>query len=421
MIQMKNVITLLLLCVVASSVQAAGFRVALQSAKQQGMGHVGVGLDTGPANIFFNPGAMALSESNGISINGSAVMPNVDYNMPGTTYQTSLEDNVGTPFAAYGSFNLSESIAGGIGVYTPYGNKVEWPDNWAGRYASQSVDLKSIFIQPTLSVALNDKFGIGAGFIYALGEVTLERGIPITTAGEEPDVTLETDGFANGMGYNVGAYYRPTDEISFGFNYRSKVEVEAEDGIVTTENIPTTAQPLFDATRFDATLPLPAEMAIGAGWEVTEKFTLAADLNYTFWNSYESLDFYFNGNLGDSNGNPAEPDVSVNSQDWEDSWTVKLGGDYSVNEKFALRAGGYYDFSPIPDENLAPITPDADRYGITGGFTFNPSQKFSIDGSILYINGEERTVLASESNLGLGQRYKNTAFAPALGINYSFN
>ena len=418
---MKNVITLLLLCVAASSVQAAGFRVALQSAKQQGMGHIGVGLDTGPASIFFNPGAMSVSDNTGLSISGSAVMANVDYNLPGSTYQTSLEDNIGTPFAAYGSFKLSENIAGGLGVYTPYGNKVEWPNDWAGRYASQAVDLKSIFIQPTLSVALNDKLGIGAGFIYALGEVTLERGIPLTTAGDEPDITLETDGYATGMGYNVGVFYEPTDKMSFGVNYRSEVEVEAEDGIVSFEDIPNSAAPLFNASAFDATLPLPAEFAVGAGWKATDKLTLGADFNYVFWNSYESLDFFFNGNVGDTNGDPSEPDVSVNPQNWSDAWTIKLGGDYSVNQKFAVRAGGYYDFTPIPDENLSPITPDADRFGITGGFTFNPTDQFSIDGSVLYINGEERTVLPGESNLGFGQRYKNTALVPGLGINYSFN
>lgn len=417
---MKNIITLLLLCVAASSLQAAGFRVALQSVKQQGMGHVGVGLDTGPAAIFFNPGALALSDNTGISVNGSAVISNIDYNMPGTTYKSSLVDNVGTPFAAYGSFELNDQMVGGLGIYTPYGNKVEWPNDWAGRYLSQSVDLKAIFIQPTLSYAVNDKFGIGAGLTYALGEVTLERGIPLTTMGEEPDIMLESDGFVSGIGYNAGMFYRPTDEISFGVNYRSEIELEAENGTVTFEDIPTIAQPSFDASAFDAALPLPAELAFGAGWDVSDELTLGVDLNYTFWSSYESLDFYFNGNVGNTDGDISSPDVSVNPQNWEDSWTLKLGGDYTVNEQFAVRAGGYYDFSPVPDATLSPITPDTDRYGLTGGLSYNPNNQFSIDGSLLYINGD-RTVLASENNANFGQKYKSTAVVPGLGVNYNFN
>jgi len=413
-IRMKKVFGLLVFALLATATYGAGFRVALQSTKQQAMGHVGAGMKVGPSSVFFNPGALALMEKGGVSLSGSAVLGHVSYNQPGTSITSELVDNVGTPFAIYGNFNINEKLAGGLGVYTPYGNKVEWPDDWTGRGISQLVDLKSIFIQPTLSYQLGEKVGIGAGLIYAVGEVTLERGIPALTTVPEPDISLATDGFASGIGFNAGFFYEPTDDMSFGLNYRSKVEVEAEQGIVTTTNIPASAAGLFSGTRFDATLPLPAEVAIGAGWKVSERFTLGADINYIVWSQYKELKFDYNGPIGGST-------ETIIPQNWEDAVTLKLGGQYMASESLTLRGGGYYDYTPIPDATLAPITPDANRLGLTAGGSYTPGDKLSVDASVLYLRGEERTVLASENIAGFGQRYLNTSVVPSLGFGYSFN
>lgn len=395
----------------ASSSHAAGFRVALQSAKQLGMAHTGAGQNLGAESIFFNPGAVAMNEKGNISVSGNAIFANTKFNTPGSTYTTAIEDNIGTPFAAYGSMKLNDQWAAGLGVYTPFGNTVEWQEDWAGRFISQKVELQSIFIQPTVSYKVNDKLGIGAGFIYQLGTVDLTRAVPITST-PEPSVNLQNDDFATGYGYNLGVYYQVDEQVSVGINYRSRVDADLEDGNVTINNLPT-GVPGFTATKVNAELPLPAELTIGTGLEINEKITLAADMNYTFWSSYETLTFNYNGDLGGS------PTTAI-PQEWDDTWTVRLGGDYAANDKLNLRAGAYYDFSPVPDANLSPITPDTDRLGLTAGVSYYASNQFSVDGGFLYLKGKERTVQASESVFGFGQRYNISTAIPSLGLNYSF-
>ncbi len=411
---MKKILTIAFLVVLSSSVYAAGFRVALQSARQLGMGHVGVGMQLGAESIFFNPGALGLAEKGNISVSGNAVLANTQFNSPGSNYVAELEDNTGTPFAAYGSFRINEHLSAGLGVYTPFGSTVEWPDNWAGRGVSQLVDLSAIFIQPTLAFKMTDKVAFGVGFIYAMGDVTLKRGVPSITSSPEPDVTLETDKSASGIGFNMGLFVEPTENVSYGISYRTQVDMEAEDGLVTVDNVPSSAASLFQATRFNAKLPLPAELSFGISGNPTDRLTLAADMNYNFWSDYEQLKFDYDAVLGGSAS-------TVVPQEWQDSWTTRIGVNYLASRKFNVRGGMYYDFSPIPDNTLSPITPDADRLGLTTGFTFNPNDRFAIDGSFLYINGKERTVQASENQFGFGQRYKITAMVPSFGINYSFN
>jgi len=412
---MKKLIGLVILTIMATQVQAAGFRVALQSAKQTGMAHVGVGMNLGPESIFFNPGALAHSDRGGISFTGSAVMSTTTYNLPGTAVTSELEDNIGTPIALYASHKFSDKLAGGLGIYTPYGNRVEWENDWAGRFISQSIDLKAFFIQPTLSYKLSDKIGIGAGLIYAAGTVELQRAVPITNE-IEPDLLLETDGAASGIGYNAGIYLQASENVSLGVDYRSKIEVDAEDGTITKLNFPDAqaVNSVFTATAFNATLPLPAELAFGGAVKANDRLTIAADANLIFWNAYESLDFEFNGTVGGEMS-------SINPQNWEDAWTIKLGGQYAASDKIDLRAGAYLDYTPIPDATLTPITPDSDRLNFSFGGTVRPSDQFSIDAALLIVNGEERTVEQSESVYDFAQRYRVGAVVPSLGLNYGFN
>lgn len=412
---MKKQISILFLLFFAGQLYAGGFRVALQSARQIGMGHVGTGMKLGPESIFFNPGAVALSEKQGVSISGNGVFSNVQYNSPLSDYVAKQVENVSTPVAAYGSFNVTDRLVAGLGFYTPYGSRSEWPENWEGQYISQLIDLKVLYFQPTISYKVNDKLGIGAGLIYSTGNVELKRGIPIDTqAGETPDATLEAK--ASGYGFNAGISYTVDDDLTLGINYRSKVDVEAEDGTIsfTNDRIPVSAAQAFTAKRFSASIPLPAELTFGSGLEVNDRLTIASDFNYYFWSAYKELKFKYDGLVGGKN-------ESITPHLWEDSWAVRLGLQYVATDKLNLRGGAIYDSEVAPDATLSPVTPDQARYSFTGGFTFKPTDKLAIDGAIDYVNGIERTVYRQNNVAGFGQRYKSSAIIPSLGINYSFN
>jgi long-subunit fatty acid transport protein len=43
---------------------------------------------------------------------------------------------------------------------------------------------------------------------------------------------------------------------------------------------------------------------------------------------------------------------------WDNTIRLSLGGEYQLNEPLTLRAGFYYDPSPIPDNTFSPLIPD---------------------------------------------------------------
>ena len=51
----------------------------------------------------------------------------------------------------------------GLGLFTPFGQKTEYDDNWVGRYHSQRTSLQTVDIDPVVAYRISDAFSIGAG------------------------------------------------------------------------------------------------------------------------------------------------------------------------------------------------------------------------------------------------------------------
>ncbi|ALI99098.1 OmpP1/FadL family transporter [Rufibacter tibetensis] len=398
----------------AGVAQAGGFQANLQGQKQIGMGHTGTGLALDHSSIFFNPGALAHLRQNGIQLGVSALSAKIAYREPSPGFSEAMTDNpISTPFQVYASFGKEESpLRYGIGVYTPYGSSVNWGRNWQGRFGLNELTLKTIFIQPTISYRISDKLGFGAGFVYAIGNVNLQRSIPLQNANYF-ESGVELDGATSGFGYNLGVYFKPSEKLSFGLTYRSKVEMEIEGGDVTFSlpNSPVVTSQ-FQATKFDAKLPLPANITLGIGFKPTEALTIAVDVQRVQWSAYKSLRFDYNAPVRGEN-------FTEGSRNYEDVFIYRVGAQYQLSDILTLRAGAYYDKSPVQAGYLTPETPDADSRGVSAGLTLALSEKVDLDASFLYINKKERTDAANLSG-GVAGTFKSVAYIPGVGINYKF-
>ncbi len=390
---------------------AGGYQVNLAGQRQIGMGHTGTGLALDNASIFFNPGAMSHIRENGVTIGGSAIFSKIAYRAIEPSNAEARTDNpAGTPFQVYGTFGITEKLKAGLGVYTPFGSTVKWGNTWTGRFGLEQLKLSAIYIQPTLSYKISDKLGIGAGFTYVLGSVNLQRSIPVQDQ-QGNYGHAELDGDATGVGYNLGIYFAPTEKISLGLSYRSRVDVDVEEGDATFR-VPASLDARFPDTKFAASLPLPASLTLGIGIKPTDKLTLAVDVSHVGWSAYKSLRFDYEQPVNGA-------DFTENARNYEDSYIYRIGAEYNVTDALALRAGAYYDSSPVEEGYLTPETPDADARGISGGIGYNLSEKLSIDASFLYINRKERTDLSDKSG-GIGGTYKAVAYIPGIGLNYKF-
>ncbi|OAB81725.1 OmpP1/FadL family transporter [Cochleicola gelatinilyticus] len=413
---MKKSLLLAVLILATAVTYAGGYRVSLQGNKSLAMGHTGVAV-VSSESVFFNPAGLVYMEDKfSVSVGGFGVFSNVSYQNERTGDFAETDSPVGTPLYAYLSYKANDWLAFGLGVYTPYGSTVEYEDDWAGSHLVNNIDLAAIYIQPTVSLKFNEYLSVGGGPIYVTGSVNFNRNLNRTLTdldGNRSEVTIDASG-VNSWGWVAGLMFNPTEDLSIGFNYRSEIILEAEDGEADFENIPNSPLTPFSDTTFDAELPLPAELTVGLSYEFCDKWLFAFDFNRTFWDVYNSLDIDF--------ANAAVPD-SQNPRNYKNSSIYRFGLQYEATKMFTLRAGYYFDESPVQAGYFAPETPRNDSNNFTGGLTVNVGNHFQIDASFLYSRFKE--VDASYNfyqengvNVPFRGTYKSNAFSPGLGITY---
>jgi long-chain fatty acid transport protein len=388
---------------------AGGFKIGLQGQKQLGMGHTGVGFAQDAATIYFNPAGMSFV---GSQFTGGmfTLIPSTSFLEKGTNTITNATSQVFTPFEVFATTKLSNRINFGVGVYTPFGSGIMYPTDWSGRNILHRIDLKAIFIQPTLSLRLSNNFSLGAGFIYSTGSVLLEKDLPIVSGPNQDIANAQLKGHATGIGFNAGAYLKASEKFNIGVTYHSKVKMSVKEGTAVFENIPSALTSNFpNGNTFKTDLPLPSELAAGISYKASPRTTIAIDMNYTFWNSFDSLGF-------DYAKNSASLTDAKSQRLYKNAIAVRAGIQYNASKNVMLRVGGFYDQTPVQDGYVAPELPDNDKLGLTCGASFKCSKRLSLDMSFLYEHLGPREQTNKET--GLSGTFKTKAIAPGIGINY---
>ncbi|MCU4165206.1 OmpP1/FadL family transporter [Carboxylicivirga caseinilyticus] len=406
---MKKIFMWAICAMIGINTYAEGYQVNLQGNRQTGMGHTGTGLLMGASSMHFNPGALSfLNDKYEFSLGGSAIFSKNTFQKQAPSVYEAYSDNpMGTPLYFYGAAKVSDKLAIGLSVTTPYGNSLSWGKDWDGRLLIQDISLRAIFIQPTVSYQLTEKLGIGVGFVAANGNVDLNKALPIYDQnGVEGSVNLTGNTWA--YGFNAGISFKATDALTVGLDYRSKILMKVDGGDATF-TVPAAVSGLYPNTKFNAELPMPSNLTFGIGYQLSEKLLLAFDLQHVGWSAYQSLDFDFEAE--------SVPD-SHNQRDFENTLIYRVGAQYSLVDNFQLRAGIYYDSTPIPEDLLTPETPGTNKIGISAGFTWNVTEKLAVDGSLLYIHGQTREDGYAPSDF-YGTYYTN-AVIPGIGLTYSF-
>lgn len=411
---MKKILLVLTGFLVASSVYAGGFRVSIQGQRALAMGHTGVAVVNSAELAFFNPAGLVYLENKlNVSAGATGIISNTKFQNLDTRQAFETDNPIGTPINLYATYKINEKFSAGIAVYTPYGSRVEWPNDWAGGFLVNSIELSAIFINPVISFKVNDALSIGGGPIYAIGGVNFNRNIELqpgnSTASTSGPTSIEVNSEGvTSWGWKASILFRPSEKLNIGASYQSRIDISAENGEVSFQNFPGEAP----NTNFNATLPLPAEITLGLSYQLNEKLLLAFDFNRAYWGAYRSLDLFF-----------TDPDLSpsINPRNYNDADTYRIGAQYDLNSKFTFRAGYYFDESPVASGFFSPETPRNDSNAFTGGISYNVNENLAIDASFLFIYFDEIDESFDSPNDGFprfGGTYKSNVFAPGLGITY---
>jgi long-chain fatty acid transport protein len=387
------------------------------------MGRAGTGVASpckDGSGMFFNPAGIGLPTGVTVASVGSTfIVPSGDFTDATTGEVSTLEDHVYPVPSLYLVHGFSEQVSAGLGVFAPYGLATEWPENSQGRFLGYYSNVKGIYVQPTVAIALGKKLTVGLGADLGYAEVGLKQHVDLSEQEAAPGVTFANLGVASGtdfadasldgtdltMGYHLGAIYQVTSRVSVGVRYMSKQTADVSDGEATFEQIETglvlaPGNPLglpagtpIDAlvagqfepggSLVDQTgtveIPFPAQLSIGVTLKATDKWTLLVDMQKTYWEAFDVLPLSFEL-LGDR---PLVENFG-NTIGW------RFGTEYAVSPKAVVRLGFITHDAAAPDETVTPNLPEGPRSEFTAGFGTRFGESLGLDLAYQYIDQADR-------------------------------
>lgn len=407
---MKRILFTLLLSV-PLLLSAQGFQVNLQGQKQSAMAGAGSALILDESTVFFNPGGMSMVKVNAVSGGMNPLWFKSAFNRSTTDKTEYVKNRIATPLAAYAIWGPNEAKwKVGLGVYTPFGGLVDWGDSWSGKYTIISLDLKAIYVQPTVSYRITERLGIGAGFVFNHGEVNLQRGLPISFI-DGKDAHAQLKGRGKGYGWNAGVYYSIPDLMSISLVHHSKVVTKLNNGDAIFTVPDAIASSFPNANTFNAKLPLPSTTILGLAFPINEQISIAVDASFVNWKVYKELAFDYAENT------PLLQDTKSDRK-YGNGGSLKIGIQHKTTDKLSLRAGTAYVMTPVKDGYVTPEAPDANRFILSAGLGYAITQKCELNVSFLYEDIQARTQTNLETKLS--GTFKTHVLAPGLSIGYKW-
>jgi long-chain fatty acid transport protein len=403
-------VTILGIAAFSSISSAAGFRLPDQDAAAMGMGGAFVGQADNPSAVWYNPAGITQLGGTRVSAGVLAIYPVMSHeNMNGTTDVS--ERNVFLPVQLFATDKVNDRVSLGLGITSPFGLSTNWSDSSATSNVATLSRVKTIDINPNIAYKINDGLSVAAGVDYMILQATMNKLLPIGNA------LFRLNGDGTGLGANAGVKYNATDQLNLGLSYRSRVKIKV-DGTAEVR------APLGLSNSAQTEITLPDLIQFGASYKASDNLTLNADLDYTWWSTYDRLVIKSNTILTLSLGTT---DTSIDEKDWQNTWAIRIGGQYKLSEQWKLRAGYVYDQSPVPSDRFDTRVPDSDRQGITIGTGYT-SGNITIDASYMYLHFKNRTISNSIAGQPSGSApiasldgtYKSVGHLAGITIAYKF-
>lgn len=241
-----------------------------------------------------------------------------------------------------------------------------------------SAEGKSLYAQTTLGRAwmINDKLSVSVAGRAVLGMKKLKGNIDIESNSQiikDIHADIDSDRTAWGLGAQIGLNYKANDRLNLAMRYDSRVKLDFKaSGNEKLANVPLLGEFGFsdfypeyadgNKTRRD----LPAVLALGASYKVTDKWTTAIAGNY-----------YFNkdAKMDRTNGSQKLASLGIKEvkAEYDNGWEIALGNEYKLNEKWTLLGSVNYAHTGAKVSSYDDIEFALNSITLGTGVKYNPT------------------------------------------------
>ncbi len=389
----------------STPILGAGFQLAERSVSGLGRAYSGEAAIADDASVLAsNAAGIIMLEDGALSAGLQYINPQVDVsgiNAVGAAVSDSdIAEHAFVPNFYY-TRKISDDLTAGLGIYAPFGLATSYSKSFASLVGTETSEITTVSINPSLAFRLNEQWTVGAGFsvMYVDGKLTalntVADGVPGAVGGTL--FALEGDDWA--YGWNIGVLFEATENTRIGLQYRSSFDVGIEGTAKGDLIDAATLTPNNSAdTTLDIELPDVAELSVFH--QINDTWAVHADVTWTGWSKFKAL--------SPKTGTPADAALAT-TENWDDAFRYAIGATYKHSDKVTFRAGVAYDESPVPGiQNRTLRIPDADRLWVSIGATIKLNACYNLDLGYTHIFADEADVTFKAAGGNEGQ-FRGTA------------
>lgn len=221
---------------------------------------------------------------------------------------------------------------------------------------------------------VNDKLSTSLGLRAVYGLRVLKATTEVNKNLGKGSASIDSEREGYGFGFQLGLNYQATDRLNIGWRYDSKVNMKfkTDADIKTTGSVisPTTGETTGDfivnqllgkfpvyADGLKTRRDLPALMALGASYKVTDRWTTFIGGNYYF-NKDATMD-----------------EVGIlKDYEYSNGWEISIGSEYWINDKFAWLVGANYAETGAPEGTYSPTEYAINSTLVGTGIKYRPNE-----------------------------------------------
>lgn len=399
----------------ALTASATGFRLPDQDAFATARGEAFVATADNPSAIYYNPSGITQLQGGNLRGGFYGVYLDPSFQSPagGTFHNENTLHAIPQLFYTYGMDTLPLSF--GLGIYSPFGLSLKWPQDTGFRTIATEGTLTYITINPVVAFKVLPSLSIGAGLTANYANVDLQQGLFWPT---QPFDGFRFKGDGWDVGYNLGALWKLNEKISIGATFRSTTTVELKGHTDAHNDSPIIIVPVFThRSEAEASFPFPLEFVTGISYRPTPNWNFEFDADYTDWSRLQTITV--------EQATPFPPLLPQNiplTLDWESSWYYEFGATRYFDNGWHVSAGYIYNENSVPDAHYTPLVADLDRHFISIGAGLK-REHFNFDVAYQFGYGPTRTVTGSAPS-ATGQtadgRYEYFSHAIAMSAGWHF-
>jgi len=389
--QISGLATALFLGFAAVPTPAFGLGLALpdQDAFATARGNAFVATANNPSAIFYNPAGISQLEGVNFSLGAYSIVDGDRYSgTKGSVNSKTIWSAVPQVFSTYSVPNYNLTF--GVGTYSPYGLRMEWPGTAPFLAAGETGEISYLRAAGIVAWQIVPVLSVAAGPTLNYSQADLK---------EFPGFVNHFRGRATDAGYTAGLLFHPSLQHFFGLTYRSATEMNY-NGHATVP-----APPFAANTAASADFHYPATLAGGYSFRPNEKWNFEADVNWTDWSSLKTVQVV-----------PLPENLAFN---WRPSWILGVGATRYFQNDWRVSGGYMYSENSVPDGNFNPLVPDSDRHVFSLGVGKRYG-KFSWDAAYQLAWGPSRAV-GGEVAAGGAPDGRYSFLSHALTINFGYH